>query len=166
MEFLAYLTTPTSEFGGLGWGLLVVESVAALAGLYLGFLRSDAHPVRGAALRRLGLALLVLGALGVLFSVLWLAAVEPFTMPIWLYGVGVAELGLAAYALFYWLARYPAQRAAYEQSARRGPVRRNNIRPAPVLQASDNNGGLADAARPPVASNRRGSRRDRKRRGK
>jgi hypothetical protein len=165
MEFLAYLTTPTSEFGGLGWGFLVVESVAALAGLYLGFLRSDTHPIRGAALRRLGLVLLALGALGVLFGVLWLAAIEPFTMPIWLYGVGLAELVLAAYALFYWLARYPAQRDAYEQSARRAPVRRNTVRPAPALQVSDN-GGLADAARPQVVSNRRGSRRDRKRRSK
>ncbi len=42
MEFLAYLTTPTSEFGSLGWGFLVVESIIALAGLYLGFLRGDA----------------------------------------------------------------------------------------------------------------------------
>jgi hypothetical protein len=164
MEFLAYLTTPTSEFGGLGWGFLVVESVAALAGLYLGFLRSDAHPVRGAALRRLGIALLVLGALGVLFSVLWLAAVEPFAMPIWLYGVVVAELGLAAYALFYWRARYPAQRAAYEQSTRRAGARRSSVRPTPALQTSDN-GDLASATRPP-ASSRRGARRDRKRRSK
>jgi hypothetical protein len=165
MEFLAYLTTPTSEFGGLGWGLLVVESVAALAGLYLGFLRSDAHPIRGAALRRLGLVLLLLGALGVLFSVLWLAVVEPFTMPAWLFGVVVAEVVLAAYALFYWLARYPAQRAAYEQTARRAPARRNNVGPTTLPHASDN-GNLASVTRPVQTSNRRGARRDRKRRSK
>jgi hypothetical protein len=164
MEFLAYLTTPTSEFGGLGWGFLVVESVVALAGLYLGFLRSDTHPIRGAALRRLGMVLLVLGALGVLFSILWLALVAPFTMPVWLYGVGLAEVVLAAYAVFYWLARYPALLAAYEQSVRRAPVRRSNVRPAPALQTSDN-GELTGVARPPVTS-RRGARRDRKRRNK
>jgi hypothetical protein len=165
MEFLAYLTTPTSEFGGLGWGLLVVESVAALAGLYLGFLRSDPHPIRGAALQRLGLVLLVLGALGVLFSVLWLAAVELFTMPVWLFGVGVAEVVLAAYALFYWLARYPAQRAAYDQSTRRAPVRRNNVGPAPLPHGSAN-GDLASITRPEPTNSRRGARRDRKRRSK
>ena len=165
MEFLAYLTTPTSEFGSLGWGFLVVESILALAGLYLGFLRSDTHPIRAAALRRLGVALLVLGALGVLMSVLWLAAIEPFTMPIWVYGVGLVELVVLAYALFYWQARYPAQLAAYDQSVRRAPARRPSPRPAPALQTTDN-GSLSRSVPPAAVSNRRGARRDHKRRNK
>jgi hypothetical protein len=163
MDFVSYLTTPAGEFGGLEWSFLVVESVVALAGVYLAFLRNDAHPIRGAAVRRLGLAVLLLGGLGVIFAVLRLAALDPFRMPIWFFVVGLAELVLAGYALFYWQARYPAALAAYEQSAR-GGIRRG-ARPQPVLQTNGN--GAAFSEPPPLAAtSRRDSRRDRKRRGR
>jgi len=164
MDLVTYLTTATSDFGGLEWAFLVVEGVAALAGVYLAFLRPDAHPVRGAALRRLGLALLVLGGLGVVFSALRLGAVSPFTMPIWLYGVGLAEIALTAYALYYWLARYPAQMAAYEQRARSSSGRRV-ARPQPALETNGNS-VTYHAPRPSATTGRREARRDRKRRGR
>jgi hypothetical protein len=164
MDVVAYLTTPTGEFGGPEWVFFVVQSVAALAGVYLAFLRQDAHPVRGVARRRLGLALLALGVLGVLLGALRLAAIDPLTTPIWFYGVALLEIVLAAYALYYWQARYPAEMAAYEQSTRTAGSRRV-ARSQPALQPNGN--GMSYSAPRPVASTgRRESRRDRKRRGR
>ena len=164
MDLVTYLTTPAAEFGGLEWAFLVVEGVVAIAGLYLAFLRDDAHPIRGAALRRLGLALLLLGGLGVIFAALRLAAIDAFRMPIWFVVVGLAELILAAYALFYWQARYPAALAAYNQSLR-GASRRSSPRSQPALQTNGNSVALSE---PPTlaTTSRRDSRRDRKRRGR
>jgi vacuolar-type H+-ATPase subunit I/STV1 len=164
MDLVGYLTTPAGEIGGLEWGFLVAEGAAALIGVYLAFLRNDMHPIRGAALRRLGLALLALGGLGVIFAALRLAAIDPFNMPIWFVAVGVVELALAAFALFYWQTRYPAALAAYEQSAR-GGVRRSAARPQPALQTNGNGVAFSDP-RPLATTSRRGSRRDRKRRGR
>ena len=164
MDLVTYLTTSAAAFGGLEWGFLVVEGMVAGAGLYLAFLRNDAHPIRGAALRRLGLALLLLGGLGVIFAALRLAAIDPFRMPIWFVAALVAELILAAYALFYWQARYPAALAAYNQSLGGAP-RRSNLRPQPALQT---NGSSIALSEPPAlaTTSRRDSRRDRKRRGR
>jgi hypothetical protein len=164
MELVTYLTTSAAEFGGLEWGFLVVEAVVAVAGLYLAFLRNDGHPIRGAALRRLGLGMLLLGGLGLIVAVLRLAAIDPFRMPIWFVAIGLAELVLAAYALFYWQARYPAALDAYTQSLR-STTRRSNSRPQAALQTNGNSAAFND---PPTlaTSSRRDSRRDRKRRGR
>ena len=164
MDFVSYLTTPADEFGGPEWGFLVFEAVVALAGVYLAFLRNDAHPIRSAVLRRLGLALLLLGGLGVIVAVLRLAAVDPFRMPIWFFAVGLAELALVGYALFYWQVRYPAAMAAYEQRTR-GAIRRSSVRPQSVPQANGNGAALSDP-RSLAATSRRDSRRERKRRGR
>jgi hypothetical protein len=164
MDFVTYLTTPAGEFGGLEWGFLVVEGVVALVGIYLAFLRSDTHPIRSAALRRLGLALVALGGLGVILAGLRLAAIDPFRMPIWFVAVGVAELVLVAYALVYRQVRYPAALAAYEQRAR-GAIRRGAARPQPTLQTNGHGVAFSDP-RPLTTTSRRESRRDRKRRGR
>jgi len=165
MDIVTYLTTPTGAFGALEWVFFAIQAVAALAGIYLAFLQQDTHPVRGAALRRLGLALLVLGGVGVLFLALRLANVDPFTMPVWLYAVGLLEVVLAAYALFYRFARYPAAMIAYERSRQRGEGRRV-VRPQPMLQTNGNGAGFSPPPRPQAAPGRREARRDRKRRGR
>jgi hypothetical protein len=164
MDPITYLTTAATEFGGLEWGFLVVEGVLAIAGLYLAFLRNDAHPIRGAALRRLGIATLALGGLGLIVAVLRLAAIDPFRMPIWFIAVALVEIVLAAYALFYWQTRYPAALDAYTQS-QRGAPRRSSPRPQAALQTNGNSAALAE---PPAlaTTSRRDSRRDRKRRGR
>jgi hypothetical protein len=169
MDLWTYITTPASDFGGPEWVIFVAESAMVLVGIYLAFLRRDSHPVRGVALRRLGLALVVLGALGVIFGALRLAAVEPFTMPVWVYGVGLIEIGLAVYALFYRWVRYPARLAELEQATRSIGGRRGGTRPQPVLQSNRNGAGSVASfsePRPVATSGRRDARRDRKRRGR
>jgi hypothetical protein len=163
MDLLTYLTTSTGDFGGPEWGFFVVEIAAALAGIYLAFLRNDTRPVRSTILRRGGLALGVLGALGTLFGALRLAAVEPLTMPVWFYAVGLVEIVVAAYAVYYWLVRYPAQQAAFQQTAR--SAGRRSTRPHPALQ-TNGNGVAISAPRTEATTRRRDSRRDRKRRGR
>lgn len=164
MDIWTYLTSPIAAFGGLEWGLLVVEGVIALGGLYLGFLRADAHPVRGALLRRLGLAMLILGVVGLVLGVLGLAAISPFTLPIWVDAVVLVEVVMAIFAIYYWLARYPAQMAAYEQKSR-SASRSSRPRPQQATLPSTNGVAVADS-RPTAGSGRRESRRDRKRRSR
>src|SRR5689334_10657776 len=101
MDPLTYLTTPAAGFGPLGWVFFIAQIAGAIAGIYLAFLRSDSHPIRGLVLRRLGYALLGLGALGTLLGVLRLAAVAPLTAHGWFYLVAVAELILAVYAVYF-----------------------------------------------------------------
>jgi hypothetical protein len=164
MDPVTYLTTPTSGFGGLAWAFLIAEGLGLLAGVYLAFLRSDTHPIRGGALRNLGFALLALGGLGVLFGALRLGAVAPFTMPIWFYLIALVDLALAAYVLYYWQVRYAAHMSAYQERARSSAGRRA-ARPQPTLETTGN-GAIYSAPRPVATTGRREARRDRKRRGR
>jgi|GEM_PF-608036 hypothetical protein len=171
MDFLTYLTTP-SAFDGVAWGLLISEGLIALAGLYVGFLRSDTHPLKS-TLQRLGIALVAIGALGIIASVLWLSGVDPFTQPIWAYVLTIVGLLVLIYTVYYWQVRYPALRSAYDQQNRRGSSRRNSTaaRPAPAarpaaVQASGEQGQLVGANGPATPSRRRNARREHKRRNK
>lgn len=168
MDLATYLTAPAAGLDPLGWVLFIAQIVTAIVGAYFAFLRGDTHPVRGPALRRLGYALLALGALGALMGALRLAAVDPFTARFWLYTVVLFEIVLAAAAVYYARTIYPPLKAEYERNSR-GGARRGSARPQPAL--STNGNGVRDAAqagpvRPAVASGRRDARRDRKRRGR
>ena len=167
MDLFTYLTTPATTFGAFAWAFFIAQIAAAVAGIYLAFLRSDSHPVRGPLLRRLGYTLLVLGALGTLFGALRLAAVEPFTARYWFYGLAVVELALAGYTLFYARVTYPAQRSAFEQASRSRAGQRGPARPQPSLQANGDRGDTSFVGpRQAVAGGRRDARRDRKRRSR
>lgn len=168
MDLLTYLTVPTTSFGALAWAFFIAQIAVALGGVYLAFLRSDSHPIRRQALRRLGYAMLAAGALGTLFGALRLAALEPFTARYWFYGLAVVELGLAAYALFYARTNYPAQVAEFERASRgRGSQRGARPQPALHVNGSSKAGGTTLAETPPMASStRRDARRDRKRRSR
>ena len=166
MDPLTYLTTPAAGLGQYGWPFFIAQIVLAVAGLYVAFLRGDAHPVRGQALRSLGYALLLLGGLGTLFGVFRLAAIEPLTAHGWFYLVAALEVGLAAYALYFARAVYPARRAEYERANRSSGSQRAG-RPQPALQPNGNGRAASSFEEPrPAASGRRDSRRDRKRRNR
>jgi hypothetical protein len=164
MDPLTYLTTFSTDFGTLEWVFFIAQIAVAVAGAYLAFLRAGTHPIRGAATRRLGYALLALGGAGTLLGVLRLAGVQIFTMPIWFTVVTVAEALLIAYALYYALAIYPAQLAAYDEANRARGTRRAAARPQPAIQATGANGAPAEPR--PAVSSRRDARRDRKRRAR
>lgn len=176
-----YFTTFTTAFGPLAWTFFVIQIVLAVAGVYLGFLRADSHPVRRAALRRLGYALIALGGIGVVLGALRLAAVPPFTARYWFYLVAVFEVVLVFFAAFYRRTTYQEQMAIANQNARRSAARpatrtaAGNTRapqsprvPQAPRRADDvrrNDEGMPVVTAEPVSmSKRREARRDRKRR--
>lgn len=162
-----YFTTFTADFGPLAWTFFVLQIVLAGAGVYLGFVRTDAHQVRGPALRRLGYALLAVGALGIIVGALRLAALAPFTARYWFYVVAAFELALAFFAAFYYRTTYQEQMAAASRNTRRGPASRQTPRQTGHSAAPARNGVpqapvMVGEQRP--VSKRRDSRRERKRR--
>jgi hypothetical protein len=165
MDPLTYLTTFSTDFGALEWVFFIAQIAVGGAGVYLAFLRGDTHPVRAAANRQLGIALLAVGGLGALFGALRLAGVQVFTMPIWFTIVTVLEAILAIYAIYYVTSVLPARLAAYEEANRSRGVRRGT-RPQPALQANGLNGAAFSETRAPATSTRRDSRRDRKRKSR
>ncbi|HWQ12640.1 MAG TPA: hypothetical protein VNL77_07570, partial [Roseiflexaceae bacterium] len=118
MDPVTYLTTPQTSTGALEWIFFAAQVLVAIAGIYLGLLRSDQHPVRGPALRRLGYALLAVGLAGALVGALRIGLVAPFTMPVWTAVATLFNALLAGFALYYARAVYPSQLAAYEQASR------------------------------------------------
>jgi hypothetical protein len=51
---LSYFTTPNPDFGAPEWVFFIAQFAVAIVGAYLSFMHNDANPVRGPALRRLG----------------------------------------------------------------------------------------------------------------
>lgn len=167
MDPVTYLTTFTSDFGALEWVCFVAQIALLVAGVYLVFLRAEPHPVRRAASRNLGYALLAVGALGTLFGALRLAPVQLFTMPIWLTIVTVLEVVLLGYALYELISALPARVSAYDDANRGKGARRNVGRPQPALQANGSNGtSTFSEPRPVATTTRREARRDRKRKSR
>lgn len=162
MDPLTYLTTPSNNFGGLEWVFFVAQFAVALAGGYVGWLRSDAQPIRAAAMRRLGYALVALGITGVLIGALRLAGVPPFGVPLWITIVTVLEALLAIYVLYYALSMYPAQLAAYNEQEASRNARRDRARPL----ASQGASAAFESPRDGTAASRRDSRRGRKRKSR
>src|SRR6266545_7906618 len=161
MDPLTYLTTFTTDFGALEWVFFIAQLAVAGAAVYLAFFRADRHPLRSAAVRRLGYALLALGGAGAILGALRLASVQVFTMPIWFTIVTVLEVALAAYALYYALAVYPARLAAYEEVNRGRGGRRGSARQQQALPTNGTNGTSSlSSPRPVATTTRRDARRD------
>ena len=169
MNITDYLTNMRAvPFGPLSWVLLVVQVLLLVAGVYYAFFRTDTSPLRARLFRQLGYALAGLGALGTLFGVLRLAALQPFTARYWSVIAVAFELALAFYALYYSRAIYPAQAAQLAAGKGKG-ARRGGAQPSarPALSANGASGSkVVMVDEPRLASGRRDSRRDRKRRNR
>ena len=162
MDF-SYFTNP-APFDSVGWSLLILQAGVALVGAYLAYVRADSIEFRKELVSRFGLAALILGAIGLILGVLWLAGA--FTLPIGIALVTLLELILLIYAVVYRFTQYPAKLAEYQQSKN---TKRRAVAAKPVVQQA-----AAAVATPGVAANqaevqssrRREARRDRKRRNK
>lgn len=166
MNFTDYLANTTAvPFGPLSWVLLLVQVILLVAGLYFIFGNVDGNPLRARLFKQFGYAEAALGGLGTLFGVLRLAAVVPFTARYWSLIVVAFELALGFYALYYSRAIYPAQVAA---AGKGKGTRRSSAQPStrPALSANGTDGKAVVVNEPRVASGRRDSRRDRKRRSR
>lgn len=163
---MSYFTTPTTDFGILAWAFLAAQIIIAGVGVFLAFIRTDRHPLRGPLLRRLGYAMVALGVVGIIVASLRLGQLFPFTARYWFYLVALFEGVLALYALYYQRRVYPerARALAQQRSPRRVPAATPGPRTvAPQRQQSQAPAPTNGEELRPVSS-RRGSRRDRKRR--
>jgi hypothetical protein len=166
MDSLNYLTTYSTTFGALETIFLIAHVALALAGIYYAFITKSSDALRNQSLRLLGYGLLALGLAGALLAVIRLAVGAEFSMPIWFTIITVLDVALIAYALYFALSVYPARRAALAQSNRNRGAARAGGRQQPTLQSNGTNGSAYSPARPVATTTRRGSRRDRKRKGR
>jgi len=162
-----YLTDSTRLFGVLTWAFLVIQILALLGGIYL-LVRQDSHPVRGPALRRLAIAIVVLAALGTLAGALRVATIDPFTERLWSYLIAALEVILAIVAVIYSRTTYLSQLAERSTSSARGarrpsPASRSSLSTSPSSSTATRSAvSVAPSAR--GGGSRRDARRDRKRR--
>jgi hypothetical protein len=164
MDPLNYLTTYSTAFGAPEVLFLIAHAALVLVGMYYAFIAKYSDPVKAASLRLLGFWLLAFGLMGTLVAVLRLTVGTVFTMPLWFAIITVLDLALIAYALYYALRVYPARRAA--QASRSRGAARGSGRQQPTLQSNGTNSAAYGASRPIATTTRRGSRRDRKRKGR
>jgi hypothetical protein len=136
---LSYFTTPNPDFGAPEWVFFIAQFAVAIVGAYLSFMHSDANPVRGPALRRLGYAMAILGLLGATVGALRRSAIEPFTAPYWMTLVTVLSVLLVIYAIYYATAVYPGRLAAWEAS-QRGKGARSAVRVQQVQRSTPREG--------------------------
>ena len=152
------LTMPLTAVSTLAWVALALQVALLVAGIYLAFVRQDAKALRGTALKRLGYALLGLGALGMVVCALLAGLIAPFNSWIWITIVLIFELALAVFAVYYSQRIYPQEVAALQASQRSA---RRPVPPRAVTSTENGSTTAGSTVRP--ASSRRDSRRSNKR---
>lgn len=156
MGIFSYLTTPDPVFGPLAWTFFILQILGVGAGAYLTFRHTERNPARQTFMRQLGIALMILGGVGVLIGALRLLNVPVFNQRIWFWIQALIEAGVAGYVVYYMRSVLPGlERAA----ATRG----RGARPAPKVAASNT---TTEAPRPVATTGRREARRERKRKSR
>ena len=159
MGFFSYMTTAAPVFGPLAWIFFIGQILGVGAGAYLSFMHSERNPARQTFMRQLGLALMILGGVGVALGALRLLNVPVMNQRFWLWIQLLVELGVAGYVFYHMRSVLPGleRAAAGARGGRPGAPRP----PKPIP------GAAAHATPRPVATtSRRGARRDRKRKSK
>lgn len=156
MGFISYLTTAASQFGPLAWIFFIGQILAVGAGAYLNFMHSERNPARQTFMRQLGIALMIVGGVGVLFGVLRMVNVPTMNMRLWFWVQAVLELGVAGYVIYYMRSVLPG----LEREARARGGRASAPRPPRPIPSGD---PAPATPRPVATTGRREARRERKR---
>jgi hypothetical protein len=152
---VAHLTTGDPQLGSLGWLFFIAQLLGVAAGAYLVFVHTERNLARQAFMRQLGIALLVLGGVGVVLGALRMANVPFVNQPLWFWVQGFVELGVAGYVFYYMQRVLPdLEKAAAGRRQRPSSSRQISTDPTPATP------------RPVATTSRRDARRDKKRRGK
>lgn len=157
MGFFAYLTEPAPTFGSLAWTFFIAQILTIGAGAYLYVRHTERNPARQTFVRQLGMAMLIVGGVGVVIGALRLLNVPVLNQRIWFWIQALIELGIAGYVIYYTRAVLPGlERAA----ASRG---RGSARPARTPPSSP---ASEPSPRPAPTTGRREARRERKRKSR
>ncbi|MBA3944497.1 MAG: hypothetical protein H0X37_08050 [Herpetosiphonaceae bacterium] len=178
-------------FGGRSWVAMAIWVIGLIAGVYFYQGWREANPLRARFFQRTGLGLAIISAVGLVVLALRAFGVPVLSKPIWGYLVFLATLGYLAWAAYFLTQRLPALVATSRDAARRQPTQRAGARSyggggkqaqagartyaaANAKQAGARtytadgpaDGQPAAPARPVATTNRRGARRDKKRKGR
>ncbi|MFQ3662561.1 MAG: hypothetical protein SNJ69_09240 [Chloroflexaceae bacterium] len=107
-------------------------------------------------MRQLGIALMILGGVGVLTGALRLLNVPVLNQRIWFWIQALIEVGVAAYVVYYMRNVLPGLERAAASKGR-------GARPAPRVTGGDT---VPEAPRPVATTGRREARRERKRKSR
>ncbi len=132
-----YLSDSTTQLGTLAWIFFLLQIAVIGAGVYFQFLHQERKALRKTLLQRLGIALLVLGGVGVLLTVLRVSNVALFTQRYWLYLMLLGEAAFGGYVFYYAKKVYPSQVAASVASRGKKSTRKaapTTKAPAPVQE--------------------------------
>lgn len=158
MDLISYLTTAAPTFGPLAWIFFIAQILGIGAGAYLYFMHTERNAARQTFMRQLGIALMILGGVGVVLGVLRLLNVPVMNQHLWFWIQLVIELGVAGYVFYYMRSVLPGlEKAAAGRGGRAGvprPPRAISGEAAPTTP------------RPVATTSRRDARRDRKRKSK
>jgi hypothetical protein len=152
---LSYLTTAAPQLGPLAWVFFIAQILGVAGGAYLYFMHTERNPARQTFMRQLGIALMILGGVGVLQGTLRMLNVLYLNQRLWFWVQAVIELGVAGYVIYYMRSVLPA----LERSARGGP--KVYSRPSRSFSSGD---PAPVTPRPVATTSRRDARRERKRR--
>lgn len=156
MGFFSYFTTPAPQFGPLAWIFFIGQILGVGAGAYFYFVHTERNLARHNFMRQLGVALMILGGVGVAMGALRLLNVPTMNLRLWFWIQALVELGVAGYVFYYMRNVLPGlEREARSRGGKPGAPRP----PRPITS-----GDAAPATPRPVATTgRREARRERKR---
>ncbi len=152
---VAYLTTASPQLGSLGWIFFLTQLFGLAAGAYLVFVHSERNLARKTFMRQLGIALLVLGGVGVVMGALRMLNVPVLNQRLWFWVQAFVQLGVAGYVFYYMRSVLPElEKTAAGRRQRSVGTRQISTDPTPATP------------RPVATTTRRDARRDKKRKGK
>jgi hypothetical protein len=156
MEFLTYLTTSSPLLGPLGWFFFIAQIIGVAVGAYLVFLHTERNAARATFMRQLGIALLIIGGVGVLVGALRMLDVPVLNQHLWFWIQALVEIGIGGYVIYYMRNVLPQlEKQAAGRRTMRAPSGGRTISTAEAATATP---------RPVATTGRRDARRDRKRR--
>ncbi|WP_238613475.1 hypothetical protein [Candidatus Oscillochloris fontis] len=146
-------SSPTAGFGTLAWIFFLLQLSGVVAGAYFYYAHTERNLARYTFFRQVGIALLILGGVGLLAAILRLIGIPVISQRLWFWILLLVDLAAAGYMTFYMRKILPALEKA--QVGKR-PVRASQQR---AVAAADQ---PPPAPRPVATTSRREARRERK----
>ncbi|MEI8307963.1 MAG: hypothetical protein WCF99_12960 [Chloroflexales bacterium] len=145
-------SSPAAGFGTLAWIFFLLQLMGVGAGAYFVYAHTERNPARRTFMHQLGIALLVLGGVGLFAAVLRLVGVPLINQRLWLWILLLVDLATGGYTYYYMRSVLPELEKAQagKRPSRPAQVRSVTTEAAPATP------------RPVATTGRREARRERK----